>query len=139
MKFFSVNQFVAATSKIVPKIEKINIVFNVKETKEDKFGKYNALPLLIFIFKSEGEKEIWTYSDIISKYEEEISITVPKPEKSKNGYCNIQINTEPVYMEKYQTSYYKRFYSGLTLKVIEKAEESLQQKQESEKTEDLDL
>ena len=56
MKFFSVNQFVAATSTIVPKIEKINIVFNVKEAKKDKFGKYNALPLLIFIFKSEGEK-----------------------------------------------------------------------------------
>ena len=131
MKFFSVNQFVAATSKILPKIE--------KEAREDKFGKYNALPLLIFIFKSEGEKEIWTYNDIVSKYEEEISITVPKPEKSKNGYCNIQISTEPVYMEKYQTSYYKRFYSGLTLKVIEKAEESQQQKKESEKTEDLDL
>ena len=139
MKFLSVNQFVAATSKIVPKIKKMNNVFNVKEAREDKFGKYNALPLLIFIFKSEGEKEIWTFNDIVSKYEEEISITVPKPEKSKNGYCNLQISTEPVYMEKYQTSYYKRFYSGLTLKVIEKAEESQQQKKESEKTEDLDL
>ena len=139
MKFFSVNQFVAATSKIVPKIEKINIVFNVKEAKKDKFGKYNALPLLIFIFKSEGEKEIWTYDDIITKYEEEISITVPKPEKSKNGYCNIQISTEPIYMVKYDTYFYKRFYSRLTVKVIKKVEESLQQKKESEKIEDLDL
>ena len=139
MKFFSVNQFVAATSKIVPKIEKINVVFNVKEAREDKFGKYNALPLLIFIFKSEGEKEIWTYDDIITKYEEEISITVPKQEKSKNGYCNIQISTEPIYMEKYDTYFYKRFYSRLTVKVIKKVEESLQQKKESEKIEDLDL
>ena len=56
MKFLSVNQFVAATSKIVPKIKKMNNVFNVKEAREDKFGKYNALPLLIFIFKSEGKK-----------------------------------------------------------------------------------
>ena len=57
MKFLSVNLFVAATSKIVPKIKKkMNNVFNVKEAREDKFGKYNALPLLIFIFKSEGEK-----------------------------------------------------------------------------------
>ena len=117
----------------------MNNVFNVKEAREDKFGKYNALPLLIFIFKSEGEKEIWTYDDIITKYEEEISITVHKHEKSKNGYCNIQISTGPIYMEKYDTYFYKRFYSGLTVKAIEKAEESLQQKKESEKIDDLDL
>ena len=139
MKFLSVNLFVAATSKIVPKIKKMNNVFNVKEAREDKFGKYNALPLLIFIFKSEGEKEIWTYDDIITKYEEEISITVHKHEKSKNGYCNIQISTGPIYMEKYDTYFYKRSYSGLTVKAIEKAEESLQQKKESEKIDDLDL
>ena len=42
-------------------------------------------------------------------------------------------------MEKYDTYFYKRFYSGLTVKAIEKAEESLQQKKESEKIDDLDL
>ena len=85
------------------------------------------------------KKEIWTYDDIITKYEEEISITVHKHEKSKNGYCNIQISTGPIYMEKCDTYFYKRSYSGLTVKAIEKAEESLQQKKESEKIDDLDL
>ena len=59
MKFLSVNNFVNATMKIEPNTTQINIVFSVRDALEDKFGKVNAIPLLIFITKAnENTKEI---------------------------------------------------------------------------------
>ena len=138
MKFLSANNFVNITLKIEPKAIKINVVFAVKEAVEDKFGKVNAIPLLVFISKEEG-KDIWDYNTIIEKYGEPILISLPKPEKNKNGYANMQFSTEATYSEKYQTYFFKRQYGDLTNKVIAKANESQDQKLAHEQTEILDL
>ena len=71
MKFLSANNFVNTTLKLEPKAKRINVVFSVKETVEDKFGKINAIPLLVFISKEE-DKDIWDYNTIIEKYGEPI-------------------------------------------------------------------
>ena len=46
MKFLSANNFVNTTLKLEPKAKRVNVVFSVKETVEDKFGKINAIPIL---------------------------------------------------------------------------------------------
>ena len=71
MKFLSVNNFVNTTMKLEPKTTQINIVYAIKDAIEDKFGKVSAIPLLIFLTKSEGlNKEILDYNQIIEKYGE---------------------------------------------------------------------
>ena len=113
-------------------------MFSAKEATEDKFGKVNAIPLLVFITK-DAEKDIWDYNTIIEKYGEPILISLPKPEKNKNGYANMQFSTEATYSEKYQTYFFRRQYGDLTNKVIAKANESQDQKLAHEQTEILDL
>ena len=124
--------------KIEPKTTKINVVFSIKDAAEDKFGKVNAIPLLVFITKEEG-KDIWDYNTIIDKYSEPILISLPKPEKNKNGYANMQFSTEATYSEKYQTYYFRRQYGDISSKVVTKANESQDQKIAHEQTEILDL
>ena len=139
MKFLSVNNFVNTTMKIEQNTSQINVVFSVKDAIEDKFGKISANPLLIVITKADGNKEIWDYNTILEKYEEEIKITLPKTERSKNGYANMQISTTSTYSEKYQTYYYKKQYGDLTSKVITKAIESLDQKRQHDVIAVLDI
>ena len=134
MKFLSTTNFVNTTLKLNSKITQINIVYSVKYIVEDKFGKVGAIPLLIVITDDIG-KQVWDYNTIIEKYGEEIKITLPKPDRSKNGYANIQIKTESSYSEKYDTYYYQRQYGDITNKVITKAIES----QEHDKVEVLDI
>lgn len=138
MKFLSTTNFVNTTLKLNSKITQINIVYSVKDIVEDKFGKVGAIPLLIVITDDIG-KQVWDYNTIIEKYGEEIKITLPKPDRSKNGYANIQIKTESSYSEKYDTYYYQRQYGDITNKVITKAIESQEQKQEHDKVEVLDI
>ena len=138
MKFLSTTNFVNTTLKLNSKITQINIVYSVKDIVEDKFGKVGAIPLLIVITDDIG-KQVWDYNTIIEKYGEEIKITLPKPDRSKNGYANIQIKTESSYSEKYDTYYFQRQYSDITNKVITKAIESQEQKQEHDKVEVLDI
>ena len=125
--------------KIEQNTSQINVVFSVKDAIEDKFGKINAIPLLIVITKADNNKEVWDYNTILEKYEEEIKITLPKTERSKNGYANIQISTDSTYSEKYQTYYYKKQYGDLTSKVITKAIESLDQKRQHDVIAVLDI
>ena len=134
----STTNFVNTTLKLNSKITQINIVYSVKDIVEDKFGKVGAIPLLIVITDDIG-KQVWDYNTIIEKYGEEIKITLPKPDRSKNGYANIQIKTESSYSEKYDTYYYQRQYGDITNKVITKAIESQEQKQEHDKVEVLDI
>ena len=138
MKFLSANNFVNTTLKLEPKAKRINVVFSVKETVEDKFGKINAIPLLVFISKEE-DKDIWDYNTIIEKYGEPILISLPKPEKNKNGYANMQFSTEATYSEKYQTYFFRRQYGDISNRVVNKANESHNQKLAHEQTEILDL
>ena len=136
----SVNNFVNTTLKLEPKTTQINIVYAIKDAIEDKFGKVSAIPLLIFLTKSEGgNKEILDYNQIIEKYGEDLKITLPKPERSRNGYANMQIDTESTYSEKYQTYYYKKQYGDLTNKVVSKATESQDMKQQHDVIEVLDI
>ena len=139
MKFLSVNNFVNTTMKIEDKATTINIVFSTKDSVEDKFGKINVIPLLIVITKGDGNKEIWDYNLILEKYEEEIKISLPKTEKSKNGYANMQISTASTYSERFQTYYYKKQYGDLTSKVIAKAVDSQEQKRKHDQIEVLDI
>ena len=136
--WLSTTNFVNTTLKLNSKITQINIVYSVKDIVEDKFGKVGAIPLLIVITDDIG-KQVWDYNTIIEKYGEEIKITLPKPDRSKNGYANIQIKTESSYSEKYDTYYYQRQYGDITNKVITKAIESQEQKQEHDKVEVLDI
>ena len=138
MKFLSANNFVNTTLKLEPKAKRVNVVFSVKETVEDKFGKINAIPLLVFISKEE-DKDIWDYNTIIEKYGEPILISLPKPEKNKNGYVNMQFSTEATYSEKYQTYFFRRQYGDISNRVVNKANESQNQKLAHEQTEILDL
>ena len=138
MKFLSANNFVNTTLKLEPKAKRINVVFSVKEAVEDKFGKINAIPLLVFISKEE-DKDIWDYNTIIEKYGEPILISLPKPEKNKNGYVNMQFSTEATYSEKYQTYFFRRQYGDISNRVVTKANESHNQKLAHEQTEILDL
>ena len=140
MKFLSVNNFVNTTVKIEPDTTQINIVYSIKDAIEDKFGKVSAIPLLIFITKkNETNKMILDYNQIIEKYGEELRITLPKPERSRNGYANIQISTESTYSEKYQTYFYRKQYGDLTNKVVAKATESQDMKQEHDVVDVLDI
>ena len=138
MKFLSANSFINTTLKLEPKAKRINVVFSVKEIVEDKFGKINAIPLLVFISKEE-DKDIWDYNTIIEKYGEPILISLPKPEKNKNGYVNMQFSTEATYSEKYQTYFFRRQYGDISNRVVNKANESQNQKLAHEQTEILDL
>ena len=51
----------------------------------------------------------------------------------------MQFSTEATYSEKYQTYFFRRQYGDLTNKVINKANESQDQKLAHEQTEILDL
>ena len=107
---------------------------------EDKFGKVNAIPLLIFLTKiNETNKTILDYNQIIEKYGEELKISLPKPDRSRNGYANIQITTTSTYSEKYQTNFYKKQYGDLTNKVVAKATKSQDQKQQHDVIDVLDI
>ena len=140
MKYLSVNNFVNTTMKMEPNTTQINIVFSVRDAIEDKFGKVSAIPLLIFLTKAnEATKEILNYNQIIEKYGEDLKITLPKPERSRNGYANIQINTGSTYSEKYQTYYYRKQYGDLTNKVVAKATESQDMKQQHDVVDVLDI
>ena len=139
MKFLSVNNFVNTTVKIEDNATIINVVFSTKDSAEDKYGKINVVPLLIVISKEDNSKVIWDYNTIIEKYEEEIKISLPKCEKSKNGYANMQISTIAAYSEKFQTYFYKKQYGDLTNKVIAKAIESQEQKKKHDQIEVLDI
>ena len=140
MKFLSVNNFVNATMKIEPNTTQINIVFSVRDALEDQFGKVNAIPLLIFLTKvNNNTKEILDYNQIIEKYGEDLKISLPKPERSRNGFANIQISTASTYSEKYQTYFYKKQYGDLTNKVVAKATESQDLKQQHDAIDVLDI
>ena len=140
MKFLSVNNFVNTTLKLEPKTTQINIVFSVRDATEDQFGKVSAIPLLIFLTKKEDvNKIILDYNQIIEKYGEDLKITLPKPERSRNGYANMQISTESTYSEKYQTYYYRKQYGDLTNKVVAKAIESQDMKQQHDVVDVLDI
>ena len=140
MKYLSVNNFVNTTMKMEPNTTQINIVFSVRDAIEDKFGKVAAIPLLIFLTKTnEANKEILNYNQIIEKYGEDLKITLPKPERSRNGYANIQINTDSTYSEKYETYYYRKQYGDLTNKVVAKATESQDMKQQHDVVDVLDI
>ena len=140
MKYLSVNNFVNTTMKIEPSTTQINIVFSVRDATEDQFGKVSAIPLLIFLTKgNNANKEILDYNQIIEKYGEDLKITLPKPERSRNGYANIQISTNSTYSEKYQTYYYRKQYGDLTNKVVAKATESQDMKQQHDVVDVLDI
>ena len=57
----------------------------------------------------------------------------------QQGYPNIQISTASTYSEKYQTYFYKKQYGDLTNKVIAKATESQDQKQQHDVIDVLDI
>ena len=123
-----------------PNTAQINIVYSVRDANEDKFGKVAAIPLLIFLTQAnEPNKVILNYNQIIEKYGEELKITLPKPEISRNGFANIQIDTNSTYSEKYQTYYYKKQYGDLTNKVVAKATESQDMKQQHDVIDVLDI
>ena len=139
MKYLSVNNFVNTTIKIEDKAIQINVVFSTKDSVEDKFGKINAIPLLIVITKDDNSKVVWDYDTILEKYEDDIKLSLPKCEKSKNGYDNMQISTIGTYSEKFQTYFYKKQYGDLTNKVIAKAVDSQEQKRKCDQAEVLDI
>ena len=140
MKYLSVNNFVNTTMKLEPSTTQINIVFSVRDAIEDQFGKVSAIPLLIFLTKgNNANKEILDYNQIIEKYGEDLKITLPKPERSRNGYANMQISTNSTYSEKYQTYYYRKQYGDLTNKVVAKATESQDMKQQHDVVDVLDI
>ena len=139
MKYLSVNNFVNTTIKIEDKAIQINVVFSTKDSFEDKFGKINVIPLLIVITKDDNNKVVWDYDTILEKYEDDIKIGLPKCDKSKNGYANMQISTASTYSERYQTYYYKKQYGDLTSKVIAKAVDSQEQKRKHEQIAVLDI
>ena len=139
MKYLSVNNFVNTTIKIEDKAIQINVVFSTKDSVEDKFGKINVIPLLIVITKDDNSKDVWDYDTILEKYEDAIKIGLPKCDKSKNGYANMQISTIGTYSEKFQTYFYKKQYGDLTNKVIAKAVDSQEQKRKHDQAEVLDI
>ena len=139
MKFLSVNNFVNATIKIEDKAVQINVVFSTKDAVEDKFGKINAIPLLIVITNDDNNKVVWDYDSTLEKYEDDIKISLPKCDKSKNGYANMQISTIATYSEKFQTYFYKKQYGDLTNKVIAKAKDSQEQKRKHDQADVLDI
>ena len=57
----------------------------------------------------------------------------------QQGYANIQISTASTYSEKYQTYFYKKQYGDLTNKVVAKATESQDQKQQHDVIDVLDI
>ena len=138
MRFLSVNQLVNETLKIVAKTKQINIVFSLKENVKDKFNNSCAFPLLVILNTEEG-KQVWDYNTIVEKYGEEIRITVPNTKNNKNGYTNLQISTEPSYSEKYKSYFYQRQYGDLTNKVILKAIESEEQKEQKHKKVNIEV
>ena len=139
MKFLSVNNFVNTTMKIADKTSTINVVFSVINSKEDKYGKISATPLLIVLTDYEGEKEVWDYNKILEKYGEELRLSLPKTDKTKNGMANLEINTASQYSEKFQAYFYNRQYGKLSDKVVTKAIESQEQKKRHEVVKELDI
>ena len=138
MRFYSVNFFVDTIKGMEPETKTINIVYQLKDANEDKFGKLSCAPILIVLTKPSG-KEVWDMCMTESKFGDTIFITLPKPLSDHQGYVNMKINTQAEYSPKYCNNYYPKKYEPMTMNVVKIARESLAMKQKQEQGEMLDL
>ena len=138
MKFYSSNFFVETIKGMEPDTKTINIIYQVKDAKEDKFGKLGCTPILIVLTKNDG-REVWDMCMIESKFNDDIYVSLPKPLSENQGFANMKITTQAEYSPKYSTNYYPKKYEHMTANVVKIARESIMMKQKKEQGEVLDL
>lgn len=138
MKFYSVNFFVDTIKGMEPEATAVYIVYQVKDAREDKFGKLSCLPSLIILSKI-NNKEVWDMDEIESRFNDMILITLPKPTSDTQGFANMKITTQAEYSAKYGSNYYPKKYEQMSNNVVKRARESIAMKQRKEQEEMLDI
>ena len=132
MKFYSVNFFVDTIKGMEPETKTINIIYQVKDATEDKFGKLTCTPILIVLTKTD-------MCMIESKFGDSVYVSLPKPLGENQGFANMKITTQAEYSAKFGTNYYPKKYEGMTANVVKVARDSLAMKLKKEQGEILDL
>ena len=138
MKFYSVNFFVETIKGMEPDTKTINIIYQVKDANEDKFGKLSCSPVLIVLTKDD-KKEIWDMNMIETKFNDTIFVTLPKPLGDIQGFANVKIIAKAEFSAKFGTNYYPKKYEGMTANVVKIARESIVANKKRENEEMLDL
>lgn len=138
MKFYSVNFLVETMIGMESDLKTINIIYQLKDATEDKFGKLSCIPAL-FVLTKGNNKEVWDMNKISEKFNDIILITLPKPNNDNQGFANIRITTQPEYSTKYCTNYYPKKYEPMSVNVVKRARESIADQQKKEHDEMLDI
>ena len=139
MKFYSVNFLVDTIKGMEPDVSTINVIYQMRDSNEDKFGKLSCQPCLLVITNNGNTKEVWDSDMIQEKFNDTIFITLPKPTNDNQGFANMKICTQPEFSQKFMTTYYPKKYEQMSVNVIKRARDSIAQKQKHEQEEMLDI
>ena len=94
MMFFSINKLVEELKGIYAKLDKIDLLLNLKLFTEDKF-KNMVGPILFMKIKYDDDKEEkLSYTQIVEKFGEDIRIKMNFPADNKCQYLVCSINAD---------------------------------------------
>ena len=94
MRFFSINKLVEELKGVYTSLDKVELLLNLKLFSEDKFK--NMVGPILFMKLSFGDKkeEKLTYTQIVSKFGEDVRIKMNFPAENKCQFLICSINAE---------------------------------------------
>ncbi len=119
MKFFSINKLIEETKKLFPSMQKVDLLFNLKQFSEDKFKNMVGPILLMKITSSDGSS-ILEYPTQEAKFGEPIRIKMNFPQENKNQFLICTVDAEKSYSQ--LGSFYKRTFSKVGPKTQQEAQ-----------------
>lgn len=119
MKFFSVNKLIEEIKKMFPSIQKIDLLFNLKQFSEDKF-KNMVGPILSMKITSPDGNVMITYPEQEVKFGEPIRIKMNFPQENKNQFLICTIEAQKSYSQ--LGSFHKRTFSKVGPKTQQEAQ-----------------
>ena len=109
MRFFSINKLVDELKTIYAKLDKVELLLNLKLFNEDKF-KNMVGPILLMKIKYDADKEEkLSYTQIVEKFGEDIRIKMNFPADNKCQYLICSINGEETHSQ--FGPFHQRLYS----------------------------
>ena len=92
MRFFSVNKLVDELKAVYVKLDKVELLLNIKLFNEDKF-KNMVGPILLMSVYYDGDKvDKLSYTRIVEKFGEDIRIKMNFPQDNKCQYLICSVN-----------------------------------------------
>ena len=120
MKYYNINQFINEIININENVIKVNVIYSIPDSKEDKYGKTITYPLIIILETKDGEKIKWTKEDINKNINEKTALVLSKnPYNGEIGVCTI--NAKQEYSQKFNSYYHERTFSLPSSKTIKTA------------------